>query len=119
MNLAAANQNAKSLLNNMLGHEGQKRFKQRHPHIKVTDLRFGELWRHLYDAFLIARNITVECVALFSRVQEYKESIEQFHSALTGLAAECESGAFEAPIARRLFVPARTRRNFNSSFLLN
>ena len=52
---------------------------------------------------MIARNITVERVTLFSRVQD-KESIEQFHSALTGLAAECEFGALEAQIVRDLFV---------------
>ncbi len=104
LNLAAANQKGKSLLYIMLGHEGQKRFKQRLPHVQITDLHFGDLWRHLDDVFLIARNITVERVTLFSRMHESKESIEQFHSALTGLAAECEFGALEQQIVRDLFV---------------
>ena len=104
LNLAAANQKGKSLLYIMLGQEGQNRFKQRLPHIKVTDLRFGDLWRHLDDVFLIARNITVERVTLFSRTHEDKESIEQLNAALTGLAAECEFGALETQIVRDLFV---------------
>ncbi len=103
LKLSAANQKGKSLLYIMLGHEGQKRFKQRLPHVRVTDLQFGELWRHLDDVFLIARNITVERVNLFSRHRP-KESIEQFHSALTGLAAECDFGALEQQFVRDLFV---------------
>ncbi len=51
LNLAAANQKVKFLLFIMLGQEGQKRFKQRLPHVRVTDIRFGELWRHLDDVF--------------------------------------------------------------------
>ncbi len=88
----------------MLGHEGQKRLKQRLPHVRITDLHFGDLWRHLDDVFFIARNSTVERVTLFSRMHESTESIEQFHSALTGLAAECDFGTLEQQIVRDSFV---------------
>ncbi len=37
-------------------------------------------------------------------MHEAKESIEQFHSALTGLAAECDFGALEQQIVRDLLV---------------
>ena len=87
----------------MLDQEGQKRFKLRLPHVRVTDIRFGELWRHLDDVFQIARNLTLERVTLFSRMHAEKESIEQFHPALTGLAAECEFGVLEQQIVRDLF----------------
>ncbi len=69
LNLAAANQRDKSLCI-MLVHDGQKRFKQRLPHVRITDLHFGDLWRHLDDVVHIARNITVERVTLFSRMHE-------------------------------------------------
>ena len=41
---------------------------------------------------------------LFSRKHEEGETLEQYHAALTGLAAECEVGILEAQLVRDLFV---------------
>ncbi len=88
----------------MLGHQDQKRSRQRLPHVHVTDFRFGELWRHVDDVFLIARNVTVERVTLLSCVHDEKKYKEQFHSALTGLAVKCDFRFLAPQIERDIFM---------------
>ncbi len=64
---------------------------------------FGDVWRHLDNVFRIARNITLEQVTLFSSMHDDEASIEQFHSAPAGLAAECEFGLLEPQLKCDLF----------------
>ncbi len=88
----------------MLGLEGRRQLVQRFPHVQLSELQFHELWDYLDQAFLVERNITVEQVKFLSRRQRPPETLEQYHAALTGLAAECRLGNLEDEIIRDVFI---------------
>ncbi len=67
LKLSAANYRAKAILYMMLGPEGQRRYKNKMPHVDVEEdeIEFGDFWHMLDIAFHRKRNIIVARVALF------------------------------------------------------
>ena len=100
------NYRAKAILYMMLGPEGQRRYKNKLPHVDVEedDIEFGDLWHMLDTAFHRQRNIIVARLALFSRRQEEGESLEQFHGVLQALTANCKPRDMEEELVRDLFI---------------
>ena len=56
------------------------------------------------------RNETYEVFQYLSRKQRIGESLEQFHSVLSGLAARCAFGTLESRILRDVFIVNMTNR---------
>ncbi len=66
--------------------------------------------------FFIKRNITVDIVIFLSRRQREAETLEQFHAALTALAAKCHFRDLETELVRDLFITNNTNLKLQRKF---
>ena len=87
-----------------LGEKGQDELHKRRPHLDLSTVRYPRMLDVLETEFKKERNETYETFQLLSRKQFFNESLEQFHSVLSGLAARCNFGALEDRILRDVFI---------------
>ena len=87
-----------------LGKEGQRRFTQKHPKVKIHETKFKDFAKLLETLFDAEKNTTFERMSLFTREQKVGESMECFHAALSEQATKCELGTFEEDLVRDLFI---------------
>ena len=88
----------KTLISNLylcLGENGQDELHKRRPHLDLTTARYPRVLDAMEGEFKKGRNETYEVFQLLSRKQHIGESLEQFHSILSGLAAWCSFGSPE------------------------
>ena len=78
-----------SNLNLCLGEKGQDELHSRRPHLDLPTIRYPRMLDALETEFIKERNETYETFQLLSRKQFINESLEQFHSVLSALAARC------------------------------
>ena len=86
------------------GTEGKKRFLQNNPHAEILKMTFREITELAEVLFQKVKCVTYERYKLFTRMQEFGESLESFHAALTAQAARSELGTLENEIVRDLFI---------------
>ena len=87
-----------------LGKEGQRRFTQKHPKVKIHETKFKDFAKLLETLFDAEKNTTFERMSLFTREQKVGESMECFHAALSEQATKCELGTLEEDLIRDLFI---------------
>ena len=87
-----------------LGEKGQDELHKRRPHLDLSTFRYPRMPCVLETEFKKERNETYETFQHLSRKQFIDESLEQFHSVLSGLAARCNFGALEDRILRDVFI---------------
>ena len=83
----------KTLISNLylcLEEKGQD--EKRKPHLDLTTTRYPRVLDAMEGEFKKKKNETYEVFQLMSRKQHIGESLEQFHSILSGLAARCSFG---------------------------
>ena len=88
----------------MSGGKGQDELHKRRPHLDLSTVRYPRILDVLKTEFKNQRNETYETFQLLSRKQFINESLEQFHSVLSGFAARCNFGALEDRINKRVFI---------------
>ena len=87
-----------------LGEKGQDELHKRRLHLDLSTIRYPRMIDSLETEFKKERNETYETYQLLSRKQLINESLEQFHSVLSGLAARCNFGTLEDRILRDVFI---------------
>ena len=87
-----------------LGEKGQDELHKRRPHLDLSTVRYPRMIDVLETEFKKERNETYETFQLLSRKQFINESLEQFHSVLSGLAARCNFRTLEDRILRDVFI---------------
>ena len=87
-----------------LGEKGQDELHKRKPHLDLSTTRYSRVFDTIETEFKKERNETYETFQLLARKQQIGESLEQFHSVLSGLAARCNFGALETRILRDVFI---------------
>ena len=87
-----------------LGEKGQDELHKRRPHLDLSTVRYPRMIDVLETEFKNERNETYEIYQLLSRKQFINETLEQFHSVLSGLAARCNFGVLEDRILRDVFI---------------
>ena len=87
-----------------LGEKGQDELHKRKPHLDLSATRYSRVLDTIETEFRKERNETYETFQLLARKQQIGESLEQFHSVLSGLAARCNFGALETRILRDVFI---------------
>ena len=87
-----------------LGKKGQDELHKRKPHLDLSTTRYSRVLDAIEIEFKKERNETYETFQLLARKQHIGESLEQFHSVLSGLAARCNFGALEIRILRDVFI---------------
>ena len=87
-----------------LGEKGQDELHKRRPHLDLSTVCYPRMIDILETEFKKERIETYETYQLLSRKQFINESLEQFHSVLSGLAARCNFGALEDRILRDVFI---------------
>ena len=87
-----------------LGEKGQDELHKRRPHLDLSAVRYPRLIDVLETEFKKERNETYETFQLLSRKQFINESLEQFHSVLSGLAARGNFGTLEDRILKDVFI---------------
>ena len=87
-----------------LEEKGQDELHKRRPHLDLSTVRYPRMLDILETEFKKERNETYETFQLLSRKQFINESLEQFHSVLSGLAARCNFGTLEDRILRDVFI---------------
>ena len=70
----------------------------------LSTIRYARVIDALETEFKNERNETYETFQLLARKQQIGESLEQFHSVLSELAARCNFGALETRILRDVFI---------------
>ena len=95
----------------MSGEEGQDELHKRRPHLDLQTIRYPRMIDALETEFKKERNESYETYQLLSRKQFINESLEQFHSVLSGLAARCNFGALEDRILRDVFIVNMNNRD--------
>ena len=88
----------------MRGGKRQDEFHKRKPHFDLTATRYPRVIDALETEFNKKRNKTHETFQLLARKQLIGESLEQFHSVLSGLAARCNFGTMETRILREVII---------------
>ena len=88
----------------MSGEKRQDELHKRRPHLDLSTIRYPRMIDALETEFKKERNETYETYQLLSRKQFINESLEQFHSVLSGLAARCNFGTLEDRILRDVFI---------------
>ena len=88
----------------MLRSQARREFKSRLPHVAMVDIFRAKLWIHLDFVFHREGNLSVDRVALISWRHRYDKSLEQFHAALTGLAAKCQLAQLEDELVRDIYI---------------
>ena len=99
-NRLASEQTLISNLYLCLGEKGQDELHKRKPHLDLSTARYSRVLDTIETEFKKERNETYETFQLLARKQQIGESLEQFHSVLSGLAARCNFGALETRILR-------------------
>ena len=87
-----------------LGEKGQDDLHKRKPHLDLSSTRYSRVLDTIETEFKKERNETYETFQLLARKQQIGESLEQFHSVLSGLAARCNFGTLETRILRVVFI---------------
>ena len=87
-----------------LGEKGQDELHKRRPHLDLSTTRYSKVLDAIETEFKKERNEVYEKFQLLARKQYIEESLEQFHSVLSGLAARCNFGALETRILRDVFI---------------
>ena len=103
-NRLEAEQNLISNLYLCLGERGQDELHNRKPHLDLAATRYPRVLDEFESVFKKERNETFETYQLLSRKQREGETLEEFHSVLSGLAARCALGALERRILRDVFI---------------
>ena len=93
-----------------LGKKGQDEVHKRSPNLDLTNTRYPRVLDTMEGEFKKKRNETYEVFQLLSRKQRIGESLEQFHSVLSGLAARCAFGTLESRTLRDVFIVKITNR---------
>ena len=70
----------------------------------LATTRYLSVLDEFESVFKKERNETFETYQLLSRKQRDGETLEMFHSVLSGLAASCELGTLERRILQDLFI---------------
>ena len=86
------------------GEKGQDGLHKRKPHLDLSTTRYSRVLDTIETEFKKERNKTYKTFQLLTRKQQIGESLEQFHSVLSGLAARCNFGALETRILRDVFI---------------
>ena len=94
-----------------LGGKGQDELHKRRPHLDLSAIRYPRMLDALETEFKKERKETYETYQLLSRKQFINESLEQFHSVLSGLAARCNFGTLEDRILRDVFIVNMNNRD--------
>ena len=87
-----------------LGEKGQDELHKRKPHVDLSTTRYSRVLDTIETEFKKELNETYETFQLLARKQQIGESLEQFHSVLSGLAARCNFGTLETRILRDVFI---------------
>ena len=87
-----------------LGEKGQDELHKRRPHMDLSTTRYSRVLDTIETEFKKERNETYETFQLLARKQQIGESLEQFHSVLSGLAARFNFGTLETRILRDVFI---------------
>ena len=87
-----------------LGERGQDELHNRKPHLDLATTRYPRVLDEFENVFRKERNETFETYQLLSRKQRDGETLEEFHSVLSGLAARCSLGALERRVLRDVFI---------------
>ena len=106
-------ESGQTLISNLylcIGEKGQDELHQRRPHLDLTTTRYPRVLDAMEGEFKKERNETYEVFQLLSRKQRIGESLEQFHSVLSGLAARCAIGTLESRILRDVLIVNMTNR---------
>ena len=93
-----------------LGEKGQDELHKRKPHLDLSTTRYSRVLDTIETEFKKERNETYETFQLLARKQHIGESLEQFHSVLSGLAARCNFGTLETRILRDVFIVNKNNR---------
>ena len=91
-NRLASEQTLISNLYLCLGEKRQDELHKRRPHLDLSTTRYSRVLDTIETEFKKERNETYETYETFqllARKQQIEESLEQFHSVLSGLAARC------------------------------
>ena len=75
-----------------MGKRGQDELHNRKPHLDLATTRYPRVLDEFESVFRKERNETFETYQLLSRKQRDGETLEEFHSVLSGLAARCSLG---------------------------
>ena len=93
----------KKLISNLylcLVEKGQDELLKRRPHLDLSTTRYSRVLDTIGTEFKKERNETYETFQLLAWKQQIRESLEQFHPMLSGLAARCNFGTLETRILR-------------------
>ena len=93
--LNIADTKAKSMVYLTIGTEGRRMHTRKHPHKNVENITTLQLWEELELTFIRPRNVTFARYLLLTRLQQKRETMEQFHSVLRSFAEFCHLGALE------------------------
>ena len=86
------------------GERGQEELHNRKPHLNLATNRYPRALNEFESVFKKERNGTFETNQLISRKQREGETLEEFHSVLSGLAARRDLGALERRVLRDVFI---------------
>ena len=87
-----------------LGEKGQDELHKRRPHLDLSTTRYSRVLDTIETEFKKERNETYETFQLLARKQQLGDSLEQFHSVLSGLAARCNFGTLKTRILRDVII---------------
>ena len=93
-----------------LSEKKQDKLNKRRPHLDLSTIRYPRMLDVPKTEFKKERNETYEKFQLLSRKKFINESLEQFHSVSSGLAARCNFGALEDRILRDVFIVIMNNR---------
>ena len=97
----------RTLISNLylrIGEKGQDELHKRRPHLDLTTTRYPRVLDAMDGELKKENNETFEVFQLLSRKQRIGESLEQFHSVLSGLANRYPFGTLESRILRDVFL---------------
>ena len=92
------------------GEKGQDELHKRRPHLSLSTTRYSRVLDAIETEFKKERNETYETFQLLARKQHIGESLVQFHSNLSGLAARCNFGTLKTRILRDIFLVKMNNR---------
>ena len=87
-----------------LGERGQDELHNRKPHLDLAITRYPRVLDEFESVFKKERNETFETYQLLSRKQRDGETLQEFHSVLSGIAARCVLGALKRRVFRDVFI---------------
>ena len=109
-NRLASEQTLISNLYLCLGEKKQDELPKRRPHLDLSTTRYSRLLDTIETEFKKERKETYESFQLLARKRQIEESLEQFHSVLSGLAARCNFGTLKTRILRDVFIKNMNNR---------